>query len=745
MKGCGRSRSHTKQLRRGYIHAIRKEKVFNMKIHLRKAVFVLMFLLPFSNGCGGDENNGGNIGYGSDSGGGNQTANPVSISISPQTERVEAGGTVTLTVNAVNTDIVWPDNSSFVYVINGNQATFTPPKNEGTYDFTVTAMADPTKSVTAKITVFFSPFPTESAAADYLERRVADMDRRLYVYKDFVDGVNNFTQKMWMGDSSKNIPPMNEKAAGFSGVSGIAAELDLGRHLWGGYMFINGALPPGTTVAINDPGNFDAGLDLTGAEKLVFYARGETGSERVEFFMGGLGWDGKPYPDSAKRSLGYVSLTTEWKKFEIPLNGLDLSRIGCGFGWVANDTNNPRKNKVKFYVDDIYYEFSQDDPKPVFLQSYAPVAPGTDGDFINGFAYLYDNAVAAMALSYAGKHERARQIADAIVYALENDRYYSDGRLRNAYANGDPRSFRGWFSPRGREFARMPGNWITEKNSAGLEFERWVEDYYANSSSTGNMAWAILALCEVYKNAPGREEYLRAARKIGELILTLRDDRNGGFAGGWEGFEKVENEADKDKEVRLVTYKSTEHNIDLIAAYRLLAKYGDERKYTDASNYARDFVLSMYDTEINVFYTGTEADGVTINKSVLPLDSNTWALLALEDFADGEKVMDFVERNMRVSGGYDFNEDMDGIWFEGTAQVALAYKQVKNSKECREIIRFLNDNALVDGSIYAADRDGVTTGFNVGGTDRAWKYDRRAHVGATGWLAFAQLGRNPFE
>ena len=186
--------------------------------------------------------------------------------------------------------------------------------------------------------------------------------RRLYVYKDFVDSVNNFTQKMWMGDSFENIIPMNEKAVGFSGTSGIAAELDLSRHVWGGYMFITGSLIPGPAAALNNPENSKTGLDLTGAEKLVFYARGDIGSERVEFFMGGLGWDGRLYPDSAKQSMGYVALTNEWKRFEIPLDGIDLSHIGCGFGWVANNTNNPDKNRIKFYIDDIYYEFSPANP-----------------------------------------------------------------------------------------------------------------------------------------------------------------------------------------------------------------------------------------------------------------------------------------------------------------------------------------------------------------------------------------------
>jgi len=571
-------------------------------------------------------------------------------------------------------------------------------------------------------------------AAGYITNSLAALDHTLYVYKDFADGANNFTQKAWIGDSYENIPGMNEATAGCDGTSGIAAELDLTKHLWGGYMFLNGSLAAGSSAPVPDFGKTDCGVDLTGAAKLVFRAKGETGRERVEFFMGGMGWNGSypdaAFPDSTRTvTLGVVLLTTEWQEYEIDLSGVDLSNVGCGFGWVANDTNNPGMSAVKFSMDDIRYEFSADRQEPVFLQSYASAAPGTDEAIINNFAYLYDNAVAALALSYAGEDERARQIADAIVFALNHDRFYSDGRLRNAYSSGDPRSFPGWFSERGTEFARIPGFYDTGDGS-------WYEDYYAVSTSTGNLAWAMLALEECYGNAPEHADYLDAARRIGDFILTLKDER-GGFTGGYEGWEPNAVKA---------TYKSTEHNIDLISAYERLSALTGDQKYKDAAAWAESFVLSMYDAEKGVFYTGTENDGVTVNKDVVPLDSNTWAVLALgTDFTDGPAVMDFVERNMAVNSGYDFNDDKDGVWFEGTAQVALVYKQLGNTEKYEKILAYLNSRQLPDGSIPAADRDGVSTGFVVSGTDIPWKYGNRAHIGATAWLAFAQMGRNPFE
>jgi hypothetical protein len=304
-----------------------------------------------------------------------------------------------------------------------------------------------------------------------------------------------------------------------------------------------------------------------------------------------------------------------------------------------------------------------------------------------------------------------------------------DGRMRNAYMSGSPHSFPGWFSVRGKEFARMPGFYDTVA-------EMWYEDAYAVSAgSTGNMAWAILALCEVYENAGGNEKHLRAARQIGDFVLTLKTAN--GFAGGYEGWEGNETKA---------AYLSTEHNTDLISAFGRLHKLTGEQKYADASSLARSFVLSMYDADNGCFYTGTANDGMAVNKDVVPLDCQTWTLLALGDaFADGDKVLRYIEENMAVNGGYDFNTDKDGVWNEGAAQTAIAYLYAGNEVKYYEILNALNARCLPDGSIAAADRDGVSTGFMVSGLDVPWEYDERVHVGATAWLAFAQMARNPFE
>ncbi|MBR1165922.1 hypothetical protein JQ571_02980 [Bradyrhizobium liaoningense] len=65
----------------------------------------------------------------------------------------------------------------------------------------------------------------------------------------------------------------------------------------------------------------------------------------------------------------------------------------------------------------------------MFLPSYPTVNSGP----LHGAACLYDNAVAAIALVGCGEQDKARRIGAAILWAIDNDRSWHDGRLRNAY------------------------------------------------------------------------------------------------------------------------------------------------------------------------------------------------------------------------------------------------------------------------------------------------------------------------
>lgn len=111
---------------------------------------------------------------------------------------------------------------------------------------------------------------------------------------------------------------------------------------WGGVVWQSPA---------NDWGDARGGCDLSGAKRLTFWARGDSGGEVVSFSFGLIGRE-KKFFDTARRELPRVELGREWKQYEIPVEGLDLSRIKTGFAW----TTEAAGRGVVFYLDGVRWE-----------------------------------------------------------------------------------------------------------------------------------------------------------------------------------------------------------------------------------------------------------------------------------------------------------------------------------------------------------------------------------------------------
>jgi hypothetical protein len=365
------------------------------------------------------------------------------------------------------------------------------------------------------------------SAIVYLADVMDEYHRSFDVYTDADAAGNHFAARgsIAAGDPRK-VLPMNEtySADPHTGMHCIECRFTPAAGPWSGWYFMNGILTENMTQPALNWGTYaDAGVNLSGASTLTFWARGAEGGERVEFFAFGVGWDvergvpQQPYPDSAPRlTTNVISLTPEWREYSLDLRGSDLRYVLGGFGWVATAEAN-RGTNVTFYLDDIRYDKARLD-EPRFLTSYRTIPSGADFDVVmQNVAFTYDNSVALLAFLADNDTKRAGLIADALVYAQEHDRYYTDGRLRNAYIGGDLILPPGW-TPHGREgTVRMPG-WYDAAD------HRWYEDRFQVSTHTGNVAWAMIGLLTYYGRAGGRE-YLAAAERMGVQLLRRNRDR----------------------------------------------------------------------------------------------------------------------------------------------------------------------------------------------------------------------------
>ncbi|MFD2232547.1 hypothetical protein [Phaeospirillum tilakii] len=344
---------------------------------------------------------------------------------------------------------------------------------------------------------------------------------------------------------------------------------------------------------------------------------------------------------------------------------------------------------------------------PVLLASFDDVA---DRPALATAAFTYDNAVAAIALVACGRESEARRIGAALTLAARH------GRLRNAYRGGaqpDPPPPNGW--------------WDAAQG-------RWVEDSYQVGTSSGVVAWAGLALLTV-----GGAEARAAAAALGQWLLAEVADRRGagGFTGGIDGEGQGE---------RRLTWKSAEHQTDLIALFGGLARSGAPGPWPAAEAAARRMLDSLWLADEGRFLVGTLPDGVSPNRANSGLDAQLWPTLLAGAAPDWRRALAYAERAHGVPGGFSFAADRAGLWCEGTAQAALAWRAAGRPERTRALLATLAGQVSPGGYLWATPETRLPTGLAIGpdSVSADFFYYRWPHLGATAWTALAEQGWNPF-
>ncbi|GAA2094712.1 hypothetical protein GCM10009841_05390 [Microlunatus panaciterrae] len=381
---------------------------------------------------------------------------------------------------------------------------------------------------------------------------------------------------------------------------------------------------------------------------------------------------------------------------------------------------------------------------PRLAQSYQDASGLTD------IAFVYDNAVTAIALLALGDDRRARAIGDALLYAQAHDPEFSDHRLRQAY-HADGFTDAGGMAVSGSQYGLV-------------------------GTAVGDMAWSGIALAQLARKTRDNR-YAQGALWIGQWIYdnAYAESGLGGYTFGTTA--------------GLAEHRSTEHNIDTYAFFRLLASLTGDRRWQDRAAHAWSFVTAMWNPEAEFFWTGSD-DGVTINRAAaqLPEDVQTWSWLAAGDkryaaaldWAAGNlattdtplRTNSALTGNYSVSGigfgsgslltdptrniggqSYNPRPDVAAVWFEGTAHLALALAQRKGAGDAAAADSLLHQlrsaqdrlgagqkfggTAAVPGGLVAASSP-LDTGFGFG-------YYPNLHTAATSWYLLAAIGANPYR
>jgi len=179
------------------------------------------------------------------------------------------------------------------------------------------------------------------------QEETAKNPKEFVVYRDKNSRDNHYIPSGWMGDYGDikiNDQYMQNPQSGSTCIQfSYSAKKSQGQG-WAGVYWQNPA---------NNWGTKKGGFDLTGMNKLTFWARGEKGGEKIEkFAVGGIKGT---YADTVEVSIGPIELTNSWKQYTINLSGKDLTYISGGFCWVTTSDLNPEG--ATFYLDEIKFEY----------------------------------------------------------------------------------------------------------------------------------------------------------------------------------------------------------------------------------------------------------------------------------------------------------------------------------------------------------------------------------------------------
>lgn len=324
--------------------------------------------------------------------------------------------------------------------------------------------------------------------------------------------------------------------------------------------------------------------------------------------------------------------------------------------------------------------------------------------------YLYDQALAVIALSVAGEQEAAERVIAA---------------LANTQLAGG-----GWYFSYGADGS----------SDYPAEGDRQV---------SGAIAWVAIALNTYHHRFSSGVYHAMAAMTLAHLDATRFATSYLGDSYQPVAFGPTDLSATSWNEAGVA---ALEHNLDAYAAFRDYAVLASSSAHATVADELRSLAEVLF--EGDRFYAGIDETG-SVNATEIYLDPQSWGVLALsptgskgQDFAKG---LEFNCREFVETAGY-MNHQEAGVagffdvfvatvpknrfvWTEGTLGMVLAL-QLARMAECddRAPAAYL---AAVAG---LADATGVPYATATTNTD----FTTSSSVAGTAWLYFANQGYNPF-
>ncbi|MDD5729673.1 MAG: hypothetical protein PHN57_00895 [Candidatus Omnitrophica bacterium] len=292
-------------------------------------------------------------------------------------------------------------------------------------------------------------------------------------------------------------------------------------------------------------------------------------------------------------------------------------------------------------------------------------------------SYVYDNVLSAMASMSMGNFGVASEILDTLAFEVQ----------------------------------RTPENVLYESYN--------YYNYNGSGNGTayaGNSAWLLQAL-NIYQKLRGSKTYYALQKQLADFLLTLQDPADGGIRGSTYEY-----------------WKSTEHNLMAYAALRNFGRLNSLPNYVTQAEKVKTFLLSQ------AVWNGTYFNrGAWDTKKVVDVQSLA-VLLFGPTYA---KVLNWAELNLKNTKGFywsavtgfDFNDDLDTVWIEGTLQAALAFYRTGNTTKSNYYYNEALKTVQADGSLVLAT--------NIGSASESWTLQPWHSIAPTAWLILYYFKFNP--
>lgn len=361
---------------------------------------------------------------------------------------------------------------------------------------------------------------------------------------------------------------------------------------------------------------------------------------------------------------------------------------------------------------------------PRYVQTYRLPPAELEGHHavMHTRADTYDTAMACLYFQARERLDRAADLADALVAAMNHD------------AKGG-----------GRIVAATRADALLDRGM-GNTTSTFVHGGPARD--VGNMSWVGIALTRM-NHLTSRYRYRHAAETIGRWIVE-----NCTVADAWGGFSGGEDEWGNKR-----LWRSVEHNVDAYSFFANLHHLTGNPAWAEAQASARRLVLACRvpkPDDLLAYVTGTGTTMV-LNAGVIPTDTQSWTALAGIDPGEAErKSLRYMLKHMDATSagfaGTRFSQTGKEIQNEATAGAAMALWLHEDGsfrdaaqRYLDSLARQITDAPNADGyGVVATPAAEATAGDGLG-----WSYFNFLHVASTAWTGLALLakdrpGANPY-